>query len=52
MNISFERLENEAESTGFRPEILEKVFYLLDFLDTLIANEYLSSRIALNGSLA
>lgn len=52
MKISRERLDNESENTGFRPEILEKVFYLMDFLDALVTNEYLSSRIALKGGTA
>ena len=33
MRISFEHLEEQAELTGFRPEILEKVFYLMHLLE-------------------
>lgn len=29
MKISKERLEKESDSTGFRPEILEKVIHLM-----------------------
>jgi hypothetical protein len=35
VNISKERLMAEASTTGFRPEMLEKVIRLLDLLDGL-----------------
>ena len=46
MLVSTERLYYEAESTGFRPEILEKVIYLIHLLnrfseDPFYANGYI-----------
>jgi len=35
MKISPEKLAAEAEATGFRPDILEKVAHLLGLLDAL-----------------
>ena len=35
MRLSAEKLAAEAESTGFRPDVLEKVAHLLGLLDTL-----------------
>ena len=34
MKVSREKLTAEAEATGFRPEVLEKVIYLLNLLLT------------------
>ena len=33
MRLSAEKLAAEAESTGFRPDVLEKVAHLLGLLD-------------------
>lgn len=52
MKISFERLQYESESTGFRSEILEKVIYLMDLLRLFSEDSYLKSRIALKGGTA
>jgi len=52
MKLSRERLEHEAEQTGFRAEILEKVLHLLDILNTFAENNFLNSRIALKGGTA
>ena len=35
MRISKEKLSSEAEGTGFRAEVLEKVIHLLNLLETL-----------------
>jgi len=35
MKISSEKLAAEAEATGFRPDVLEKVAHLLGLLDAL-----------------
>jgi len=35
MKLSVEKLTAEAESTGFRPDILEKAAHLLGLLNTL-----------------
>ncbi|MCL6546556.1 MAG: nucleotidyl transferase AbiEii/AbiGii toxin family protein [Bryobacteraceae bacterium] len=52
MRISRERLQAEAETTGFRMEILEKVIHLLHLLDTLRAHPFLRGRWALKGGTA
>ena len=36
MRLSRQSLEAEAAATGFRPEVLEKVFLLLDLLEPLM----------------
>ena len=51
MRLSAEKLAAEAESTGFRPDVLEKVAHLLGLLDTwrvstLNGSESLSSSTA------
>ena len=43
MKISPEKLTAEAEATGFRPDVLEKVAHLLGLLDA-IAKPPLSQR--------
>jgi len=52
MRISAERLGIEAEATGFRPEILEKVIHLLGLLEDLGRHPYLHERFALKGGTA
>lgn len=43
MLISLERLEFEAETTGFRPEILEKIIYLIQLLNRFSTDRYLQN---------
>ncbi len=50
--ISRETLILEANRTGFRAEILEKVIRLMDLLNAFTQNEFLRSRIALKGGTA
>jgi len=52
MKISKERLEKEAITTGFRPEILEKVIHLMGLLNAFMKDSFLSERIALKGGTA
>ena len=52
MNISFEKLSAEAESTGFRPDMLEKVAHLLGLLDVLRKHPFLKGKLVLKGGTA
>ncbi len=52
MNLHQEDLLNTANTTGFRPEMLEKVIRLIDLLNELFDNTYLKSRLALKGGTA
>ena len=52
MKISRERLQAEAQSTGFRPGILEKVFQLLNLLERFQEHPFLKGRLALKGGTA
>jgi predicted nucleotidyltransferase component of viral defense system len=52
VNISKERVMAEASSTGFRPEMLEKVIRLLDLLNELCNHTFLKDRLALKGGTA
>ena len=52
MRVSRERLQDEARSTGFRPEILEKVFHLLNLLERFQEHPFLKGRLALKGGTA
>lgn len=52
MRISRERLFTEAEATGFRAEVLEKVIHLLGLLDGLRNHPYLKGKLALKGGTA
>jgi len=45
-------LQREAASTGFRPEVLEKVLRLLSLLDALRSHPFLRPRVALKGGTA
>lgn len=50
--ISKGTLLTEATSSGFRPEILEKVFHLLALLDGFSRHPFLKGRLALKGGTA
>lgn len=50
--ISENTLKEEAENRGYRPEILEKVYRLLDLLEQFMATPYLKERLALKGGTA
>jgi predicted nucleotidyltransferase component of viral defense system len=52
VRISQERLLAEAQITGFRPEMLEKVFHLLALLDGFARHPFLKGRLALKGGTA
>ena len=52
MKISRERLLAEAQNTGFRPEILEKVVHLLNLLERFQEHPFLKQRLALKGGTA
>jgi predicted nucleotidyltransferase component of viral defense system len=52
MRLSRERLLAESESTGFRPEVLEKVIHLLNLLTAFQRHPALSGRFALKGGTA
>lgn len=52
MNISRQRLLAEAEATGFRAEILEKVFHLFGLLEGFRSHPYLGNRLVLKGGTA
>ncbi len=52
MRISRERLRSEAETTGFRPEVLEKVIHLLNLLEGFRSHPFLKGRLVLKGGTA
>ncbi len=52
MRISSQRLQAEAEATGFRAEVLEKVVHLLHLLSTLQIHPFLRGKLALKGGTA
>ena len=52
MRLSRESLQREAAATGFRPEVLEKVFLLLDLLGAINAHPDLAGKLALKGGTA
>jgi len=52
MKISRERLQAEAQATGFRAEILEKVFQLMGLLEGFESHPFLKERLALKGGTA
>ncbi len=52
MRISPEKLAAEAEATGFRPDMLEKVAHLLGLLDALRSHPFLKGKLALKGGTA
>jgi predicted nucleotidyltransferase component of viral defense system len=52
MKISLERLSAEAEATGFRPDMLEKVAHLLSLLDAIRSHPFLKGKLILKGGTA
>ena len=52
MKISRERLLGDAQATGFRPEVLEKVLQLLGLLEGFQSHPFLKDRLALKGGTA
>lgn len=52
MKLSQEKLRAEAETTGFRPEVLEKVIHLLNLLEGFRSHPYLKGRLTLKGGTA
>jgi len=52
MIISRERLLAEAEATGFRADMLEKVIHLLAVLEGFRSHPFLKERLALKGGTA
>jgi len=52
MKVSRESLQTEAQSTGFRPEVLEKAIHLLNLLDGFRSHPFLKGRLALKGGTA
>lgn len=52
MKISQQRLLIESKNTGFRPEILEKAFQLLNLLNGFNSHPFLKDRFALKGGTA
>ena len=52
MKISRERLFAEAEATGFRAEVLEKVIHLLGLLEGFRSHPFLKERLPLKGGTA
>ena len=52
MKISLSRLQTEARTTGFRPDVLEKVAHLLSLLNAIESHPFLKGRFALKGGTA
>lgn len=52
LKISEQQLKQEAKIRGYRPEMIEKVYHLLDLLEEFMAVPYLSDRLALKGGTA
>ncbi len=52
MKISSARLSSVARTTGFRPEVLEKVIHLLNLLEGFQSHPFLKGRLALKGGTA
>jgi len=52
VKISKERLITEAETTGFRPEVLEKVIQLLNLLKRFYSHPFLKRKLVLKGGTA
>lgn len=52
MKISPEKLAAEAQATGFRPDILEKVAHLLGLLDAMRSHPFLNGKLVLKGGTA
>jgi len=52
MRISPQKLAAEAEATGFRPDVLEKVAHLLGLLDAIRSHPFLKGKLVLKGGTA
>jgi len=52
VKISHEKLIAQAEATGFRPDVLEKVAHLLGLLEALGSHPFLKGKLALKGGTA
>jgi len=52
VRISPETLINQAEATGFRPDMLEKVGLLLQLLDAVRSHPFLKDKLVLKGGTA
>lgn len=52
MKISYEKLTAQAEATGFRPDVLEKVAHLMGLLEALSSHPFLKGKLALKGGTA
>lgn len=52
LKISDFELRQEAKAHGYRPEMLEKVYHLLELLEEFMAVPYLSDRLVLKGGTA
>lgn len=52
MKISKQKLLRESSDTKFRPEILEKVWYLMDLLDAINDHSFLKEKLVLKGGTA
>lgn len=52
MMLSKERLMKEKKKTGYRPEIIEKVIWLMTLLNAISEDSYLAPRLALKGGTA
>jgi predicted nucleotidyltransferase component of viral defense system len=52
MKLSKEKLMAEAASTGYRPEMLEKVIRLLELLEGFRSHPFLRKRLVLKGGTA
>jgi predicted nucleotidyltransferase component of viral defense system len=50
--ISKERLVKEQQATGYRQEIIEKVVWLINVLNSIAEDSYLKNRLALKGGTA
>lgn len=46
MKISPEKLSAEAEATGFRPDVLEKVAHLLGLLNAMQSHPFLKGKLS------
>lgn len=52
MVFSEVELRQASDSTGFDPQLLEKVWHLLGLLEAINTDPYLESRLVLNGGTA
>lgn len=52
LQMTKQDLQREAKNKGYRPEILEKVYRLLDLLEQFMSVSYLKERLVLKGGTA